>query len=492
MPTTGETRFIHGAVVVRDDDADGRYARCFTDIHPPFTLDAIHRPSASVLFRLNVPINRASTPTTITLLITPDRIASLRTTICDTSAADYADDTATAGPPSLGLVRERLGGVRLVRQLRFQLHSGLHPQLVVPAGFALEDEPAESPARRVFAFITWLAAASMLSIYMPHNALPTAKLNTFNEAVRQFPSLTVAQRQAFERTVDVRRWYNGKGGTVVHINNLEDLPSTAARAKTDADAVAVHTPADYEDSPPQYDPPSKRHVATSPDDETRAVLSNISVSSDLDTSSSADVPGSWPVANNGPPPEYDTSQRQHALPRATKRLLHCGSEDVDLPRSLKRRDAKPESSRPEGTGLSTLEDRVQLLLQRQRHQIQELQEEVDALKRRNKQLEGRQDALEVSQDELQTSHNETDDKVESLLVHASELEDECEALKSQMPDVGLEMEDWLVAHMNDRVKDGIEEWLHENLSDTIQDYVEKQIAAHMAHVKARMRSALVD
>lgn len=491
MPAAGETRFTHAAVVVRDDDAEGRYGQCFADVHAPFTLDAIHRPSASVLFRLNLPVvDGASAQSTVTLLITPDRIASLRTTICDTSATDHADNTATTSPPSLDVVRERLGGVRLARHLQFQLQNGLHPQLVVPAGFTLDHEDSDSPARRLFALASWLASASMLSVYMPHNALPRAKLDTFNEAVRQFPTLTVAQRQAFERTVDLRRWYNGKGGVVVPAEAQDDTPSTPARTETDAATVAVDTPPGYEDSPPQYDHASERHELGSSDDEAGAASS--ASPAGRDTSPAVEVLGPSPAADSVPPPEYNTSQRQHTLRRATKRLLHCGSEDVDLFRSLKRRHARPTSSRPRAAGSVHLEDRTQLLLERQQRQIQALREEVDALKRRNKQLEGRQDALEESQDALQASQSETDDKVDSLLVHASELDDECEALKSQLQDVGIEMEDWLATHMDDRVHDGIEEWLYENLSDTMQDYIEKQVAAHMADVRARVRSALVD
>jgi uncharacterized protein YeeX (DUF496 family) len=492
MPPPGETRFTHAAVVVRDDDEDGRYGRSFADVHAPFTLDAIHRPSASVLFRLNVPIiDSASVQSTATLLITPDRIASLRTTICDTSAEGRADSTATASRPALGIARESLGGVRLVRHIQFQLHGGLHPQLVVPAGFSLDGEYSDSPARRVFGLATWLATASVLSLYMPHNALPTAKLNTFNEAVRQFPTLTVAQRQAFERTVDIRRWYNGKGGIVVPIEDQRDSPSTPNRSETDDAAVAVDTPSGYEHCPPQYDPRRECHEL-SPDDEAGATPSTSSTRDDLETNQLADVLSTCPAADVGAPPEYNISQRQHILPHP-KRTLQCGSEDVDLARSSKRRDGKPSCpSRLETIELAKFDDRVQLLLERQRQQIQDLQKEIDALKRRNEQLERRQDELEESQAEMQTSQSDTDDKVESLLVHASELEDECEALKSQLPDVGIEMEDWLMAHMDDRVKDGIEEWLYENLSDTIQDYVEKQVAAHMADVKAKVRSALLD
>lgn len=493
MPAPGETRFTHAVVVVRDDDEDGRYGRSFADVHAPFTLDAIHRPSASVLFRLNVPIiNSASAQSTVTLLITPDRIASLRTTICDTSVAGHADPTATASRPALGIVRERLGGVRLVRHIQFQLHSGLHPQLVVPAGFSLDGEHSDSPARCAFGLATLLAAASVLSLYMPHNALPTAKLNTFNEAVRRFPTLTVAQRQAFERTVDIRRWYNGKGGIVVPIEEQRDSPSTPTRDETDDATVAVDTPSGYEHCPPQYDHSSECHES-SPDDEAGAIPSTSLAGDDLETNRLADVLGTSPAVDVGAPPEYNISQRQHTLPHPTKRTLQCGSEDVDLARSSKRRDGKPSYfSRPETIESAIFDDRVQLLLERQRQQIQDLQKEIDGLKRRNEQLERRQDELEEAQAEMETSQSETDDKVESLLVHASELEDECEALKSQLPDVGIEMEDWLMAHMDDRVKDGIEEWLYENLSDTIQDYVEKQVAAHMADVKAKVRSALID
>ncbi|KAK8092891.1 hypothetical protein PG999_014478 [Apiospora kogelbergensis] len=459
------TRFAHSVFAVREDDNDGRSPEL---VDQPLKLDALYKPSTSVLFRLSVPIaNSTSTKTMIYVQITPDRIISLRHTTCETS------DTSDQTPRCLDLVREQLGGARFVTRLQFQLHTGSHAQLVVPADFNLDDSP-DSPARRVLASASSLATASSFSLYMPHNVLPMKKFRNFAHAVQQFPALTAAQRHAYERMVDLRSLYHGKGGKVFTSEEQDTAPATPAATESDAATVAVDTPSRYRDSPPQYEEtPSE---GRKPRDRSDA------------TTASAESP-----ARDYAPPAYEDGEQQCGTSTSNKRVLHCGSEDIDLHPAPKRRHPRAtQLSEKSSWRLDSSEGRLQFQLERQRQQIEQLQEDIKALRRRNKELEGRHDELEEGYGMLEKRQVESEEAIESILVHTGELDDECEKLGRQMPDIGDEVEDWMRDSMGDRVKEYMADWLKENMSETIQEYITQQVTAQIVDVKMRMRSALGD
>ncbi|KAK7946945.1 uncharacterized protein PG986_011266 [Apiospora aurea] len=475
--SSDETRFAQSVFAVREED-DGPDGAEFVD--HSLKLDVVHKPSTSVLFRLSlgipIAIDSTSTKVTIYLQITPDRIISLRNTPCDTSDTERT-------PPCLDRVRERLGGARFVTRLQFQLHPGLHAQLVVPTDFSLHEAP-DSPARRLFASVSSLATASLFSLYMPHNVLPIKRSRSFEQAIRQFSTLTATQRHAFERMVNLRGLYRGKGG-VVYTPKEQDVATTAAPDATASDAttesdaatVAFDTPSRYRDlplpPPPEYEE-SPRDTAIG---STNSPEKPVSVDS---------------VACDCAPPAYDDGEKQ--CRSTSKRLLHCGSEDVDLypPKRMFRHPRKVQMSDKVSRLPPTTPSRLQLQLERQQRQIEQLQEDIKTLQKRNKELEGRQGELEENHGVLENRQGETEEAVESVLVHTGELDEECERLGKQVPDIGDEVEDWMKSSMGDTMKDYMADWLKENMSDSIQDYISQQVTAQIAEVKTKMRSALGD
>ncbi|KZL86403.1 hypothetical protein CI238_13408 [Colletotrichum incanum] len=78
---------------------------------------------------------------------------------------------------------------------------GTYAQLIVPTGFTC-DKASDSPARHTFSSTTLLTITSMFSLYIPYNILLMAKFQTFVQAL-------------YERIVDLRRLYIGKGGVVL-------------------------------------------------------------------------------------------------------------------------------------------------------------------------------------------------------------------------------------------------------------------------------------
>ncbi|KAK6222492.1 hypothetical protein QIS74_04194 [Colletotrichum tabaci] len=485
MSSGKDVRVVHTVFAVREDQ-DGRQP-VFVD--QPLKLDAMSKSSSSVLFRLSVSItDSASAKTIIYLQITPDRIASLRNTTCDTS------DTSDRSPPCLEQVRQQLGGIRFVTRLQFQLHSGIHAQLVVPTGFTIDEAP-DSLMRRTLSSATLLATASLFSLYIPPNALPKMKFQSLAQAVRQFPTLTAAQRQAYERMVDLRRLYHGKGG-IVFIPEYHNSPlpekdrkrsSTPAATDSYATTVPFDTPPRYQESPPRYDKcPRDGQQPKAKSDATPI---------------SAESPG-----GDCAPPGYNDTEWRHNVSKATKRVLHCGSEDIDLHPTYKKKYSRAtgcvtsastrNAQRPGKMSPSLLvdpdcsESRLKFLLERQRQQIEQLQADIEGLQRRNKELEGRHDELEENCYDLENRQVESEETIESLLVHTGELDDECEKLGKQMPDICEEMEDWMKDNMGDRMKESMESWLKENMAETINGYINDQVAAQIAQVKTKMRRAL--
>ncbi|KAH0419557.1 hypothetical protein CcaCcLH18_14357 [Colletotrichum camelliae] len=492
MSSAEDARFVHTVFAVREDQDGGQPA--FID--QPFKLNAVYQSSASALFRLSTSItDSASIKTTIYLQITPDRVASLQNTTCDTS------DTNDRIPPCLERVRQRLGVKSLVTRLQFKLHSGLHAQLIVPTDFAYDEAP-DSPARHAFRSIASLATVPTFSVYMPHNVLPMMKFETFVQAVRQFANLTATQRQSYERMVDLRRLYSGKGGVVFTPEedqiagplrdgerNRSATPSTESCAST----VPFDTVPRQQDSPPEY----IECVAEGPQPR---VSSTAAVAGAAAFTKS---PGGGDAL-----PEYSDTKRQHPRLQTSKRMLHCGSEEIDLHPSSKRahfqrsfitvhattRNAQHPEERSESryADAECVQSRLAVLLEEQRQQIERLREDVEELRRRNKELEGRHDEVEDNCGDLENRQTETEETVESLLIHTGELDDECEKLGKQMPDMCDEMEDWVKDNMGDAMKEHMSKWLEENMAETLNGYINEKVAAQIAQMKAKMRKALLD
>lgn len=468
-----DMRFVHDTFVVCEDE-DGRQSEFLDQL---FKFDALYKASASVLFRLSLSItDSSSTKTTIYLQIESDCIASLRSTICDTS------DTSEGRPACLERIRRRLDNIRLVLRLQLQLHSGASAQLVVPHGFTL-DKFHDNPARYAFSSAASLAAASSFSLYFPHNVWPMKELQRLVRAVEQFSTVTAAQRKAYERMVDLRRLYNGKGGIVFtpEDQNGSSLPgmdykrsTTPATSESCATTNAFDTPPRYRDSPPQYD----------------GCLNDIA----------------RPAKDSGgdfAPPEYRDPERRHGVIKVLERPLHCGSEDMDLhPRSKRKHsvdisrtttaattqnDARPEKRwRSHCSHLRCLH-----LLKQQSQQIRQLQENVEELKRRNETLEGRQVEVEENCCNLENRQIGTEETIESLHVQVAEFDDEYERLGRQISDICDEMDD-VKANTGDALKEHIEAWLEEDMPEFLQGYINDQVTAQMAQVKTNLRKALED
>ncbi|KAF5498156.1 hypothetical protein CGCA056_v015000 [Colletotrichum aenigma] len=488
MSSAEDARFVHTVFAVREDQDGGQPE--FID--QPFKLNAVYQSSASALFRLSTTItDSASIKTTIYLQITPDRIASLQNTTCDTS------DANDGSPSHLERVRQRLGGKRLLTRLQFHLHSGLYAQLIVPTGFARDEAPA-SPAWHAFRSTASLATVPTFSIYMPHNVLPMTKFETFFQAVRQFPTLTATQRQSYERMVDLRRLYSGKGGVVftpeddqnaVPLRDGERNRSATPSTESCASTVPFDTVPRHQDSPPQYD----ECVVEGP--QPRASMTAAAAAAFVKSARGDDAL-----------PEYGGSERQHRRLQTSKRVLHCGSEEIDLHPSSKRAHfqrsfasvhattanaQRPEErSESQFTDAECVQGRLAVLLEQQRQQIQRLQEDVEELRRRNKELEGRHDEVEDNCGDLENRQTETEETVESLLIHTGELDEECEKLGKQMPDLCDEMEDWVKDNLGDAMKEHMNKWLEENMAETINGYINEKVAAQIAQMKAKMRKAL--
>ncbi|KAK2038746.1 hypothetical protein LZ31DRAFT_110036 [Colletotrichum somersetense] len=473
--------FVHEVFAVCEDEQDGRQPEL---LDQSFQLYVSCKPSSSVFFRLKVSLtNGASRKITVYLQITPDRISSLRHTTCNSS------DMSNPSPPCLERVRQKLGGKRSVTRLQFQLHSAAHAQLVVPIGFTL-DEPPSSPARRAFDSANSLAAASLFSLYLPHNVLSMTKFQSFAGALEQFPTLSAVQRQLYARMVDLRGLYNGTGGMEItpEDHNGSPLPerdqngcTTPPTADSCATTVPFDTPSRYRDSPPRYEECSVKERQPKARSDAKAI--------------SAECLSGHPA-----PPEYTDTEQKHHVFNASKPLLRRRSEDIDIRQTGKRRHsfaAGPPSiasmgnaQRPEKMQRSRVTDldcsraRLELLLEQQRRQIKQLQKDMEELKRRNTELEGRYSEVEEACCDLESRQAETKDTIESILTHTGELDDECEKLGKQMPDMYEEVQD--------TVKELVGEWVQENMAEIIKGHIDEQVTAQIALVKTKMSRALQD
>lgn len=488
-----DVRFAAHDTFVVCEDEDERQPEV---LNQRFKFDAIHKSSASVLFRLSFSItDSSSTKTIIYLQIKPDCIASFRATICDTS------DTSKGSPACLERIRQRLGNINLVLRLQLQLHKGTHAQLVVPHGFTLDKIP-DDPARCAFSSATSLAAASSFSLYLPHNVRPMKEFQKLARAVEQFPALTAAQRKSYERIVDLSRLYNGNGGTVFTLEdqNGSSLPdrdrgrsTTPAMSESCATTNPVDTPSLYQDSPPQYH--ECLNEAQRPRDSLGAIFMSAKDS-----------------GGDCAPPVYRDTERHHDVMKASERSLHCGSEDIDLNPTSKRKysigtgctttgaltrnDVHPEKrwrfppAYPDCSHMSLI-----YLFEQQSQQIRQLEESVKELTKKNEKLEGRYVEMEENCCNLENRQFEIEETMETVHVQVGELDDEYGRLGRQVSDICDEVDD-VKANTGDTVKEHMEAWLEEDMTEPLKGYINNQVTDQvtdqMAQVKMKIRKALED
>lgn len=492
----GDLRFSCATTYAVREGGDGQDEDEYRDpvlVERPFKLDARYSPSASVMFRLSLPIPRprpvaagASSDTVVYVQLTPARIDSLRHMTCDNN------DTSHHRPPCLDDVHQALGRRRFVTRLQFRLHGGMRAQLITPAGFHLDHHGLDDTARRIFAAATTLAGATRFSLYFPQNMLPLRSFRTFAHAVRQYPSLTAAQKQAHELMVDLRRLYSGKGGVEFHPGEEhgsrappgDDAGCSTATTESEADTVPVDTPPRYRDA----------------------------------LARDSEEPAHDSPAGSGALPRYEDSPQPQQGPSSVARKLGLdyGSDEADVQPTPKRRRAEkvpaptgdtqqPEEAGPSRPGEGAPPDSwVYMRFEQQRLLIESLAAAMQDLQRRNTALEGqyrqldgrykrlerRCNQLEENQSELEVRQADTDEAVELLEVRAGELDETCADLGRQMPHVDDEAERWVDDHMAAAVQSHMDDWLEENLSSSLQAFLRQEVAEQLALIKARMRGAL--
>ncbi|KAK7928665.1 hypothetical protein PG985_005663 [Apiospora marii] len=133
------------------------------DLGRSVEFDANYNPSATVLFHLTISL---ADKATLYLRFTRDMISSLDKSPCSEWNADR--------PPLFLTIQRYLDGHRSFTRLWFHLRR--RGQLVVPHNFDPnrcyhDDGDTESETRRTCALVALLAAASRISMYMPHNPL---------------------------------------------------------------------------------------------------------------------------------------------------------------------------------------------------------------------------------------------------------------------------------------------------------------------------------
>ncbi|KZL85452.1 hypothetical protein CI238_12940 [Colletotrichum incanum] len=476
------------------DDQDGRQSEF---IDQPFKLNIAYLSSTSVCFRLSVTITHGdSSKIPIYLQITSDHIASLRYGFCKEN-----DESS----PYLDKMRKQLGGKHEITRLQFHLHNGVHAQLIVPMWFA-GHEALDSPARRTFCLVASLAAASSFSLCLPHN-LGKKLLNQCVQAVRCFPKSTEDELQLYRRSVDLQRLYNGNGGMAFAPGDRDSRPRSEwerNRSPTPATTGSCATTVDFDivprcqPSPPQYGEcldEGQKHTAISDSGP------NFIESPTIDCA----------------PPEYSDTELLRNAP-ASKRVRPCGNDDIHphpsskrillqcsnatgfttaATRNVPRLEAKsgPDFDDADVDGSMVFRDlvlRLQQRLEQQEEQMKRLQEEVENLRWRNIELERLSREVEDTCDEIKNRQDKTEEIVDYLLVHTGELDEECEKLGKQMPDISDEVQDWVKDNMGDLMKEYMDKGCERSVAGPLREYVRQIVKTHVAKMKAEMCKALQD
>ncbi|KAK1973631.1 hypothetical protein LZ30DRAFT_610290 [Colletotrichum cereale] len=458
------------------EDQDGRQHEF---IDKTFKFSSAYLSPETVCFRLAVTVKDGDyNDTLIYLQITPDHLDSLRFELCK---------KRNGSPPHLDNVRQRLsnkGGKGDLTRLRFRLRSGIHAQLIVP-----NDSPdygaLVSPARHTFDLVASVAASSSFSLYLPANQLSKQLLKACVEAVERSSVLTQEELRSYQRAVDLQRLYRGKGGKVLATGVYDG----SSQPETDSCATTV----DFDIVPRHQGPPPLYGECINEGEKPRA----ISDAGKFVESSLVDCA----------PPEYSETEQSRNVSVASKRVRQNGNEDVllhpspkrvlshgsftTIPQTASTRNARRLEAKPRSEFDDADNDGNMLLRNMMQHQIKQLQGEVEKLRRQNADLEGRYSKVEDICDNLDHRQGLAKEDLENLDVHIGELEEFCDKLEKQMPNISDELEDLMRDKMSDMLEEHMGDLMMEHLGDLVKGhYVRENVTTQIAKMKSKICDAL--
>ncbi|KAH0425479.1 hypothetical protein CcaCcLH18_10938 [Colletotrichum camelliae] len=464
--------------------SDGRQAEFINQL---FTLRIAYYPPTLVYFRLSPKVDGVCDASVI-LQILPDHLELLRSQLC------RWDDVSSSHPDD---ARQRLGGASDLTRLRFKLLSGMSAQIIVPkdsTGFKTPD----SAARHAVHLFASLASSPSFCVYFPRNKVQKSLLEQCVRAVPQFSGLNEDDRRNFQRKVDTKRLYGGKGGRVLTPDDYEDSSCTdgeRSRSTTPASNPSNGSTVDFdsvprsEGLPPQYNEclfeVGKSRATSDADDEANSVES---------------------TSIGHAPPQYNEADEQPKILKATKRSRHHGKEDASLHPSPKRVLSQisaavrvpPGNARRLEAGLIDdadidVSDVLRQLLrrvehqgqqieqlrqersmqQRHEHQIKELQEEVETLQRRNEELEKRNSEVENICAEVTHRQEEVEEELESIQVVTSELEEVTGEHGKQLAETSKDVDDLASFTWSDGFPGRIGDAMRQHVDKLVQEHVDR-------------------
>ncbi|KAI8238934.1 hypothetical protein K4K55_002431 [Colletotrichum sp. SAR 10_96] len=488
---------------------DGRQAEFINQL---FTLRIAYYPPTSVYFRLS-PKADGVCDTSVILQILPDHLALLRSQLC------RWDDVRSSHPDD---ARQRLGGASDLTRLRFQLLSGMSAQIIVPkdsTGF----KTSGSAARRAVHLFASLAASPSFCVYFPRNKLSKLLLEQCVRVVDQYPGLNEDDLRGFQRKVDPKRLYDGRGGMVLAPDDYKDGSRTdgeRSRSTTPATNDSNGSTLDFDSVPRSEGPPPSYGDCLAEAVKPRATSD--------DKANSVESPSVGHA-----PPEYDGTELQRSVPKPSKRRRQCVNEDA-LPgprlkkaptRNAQCLDAKPRLE-SEDAGMdvhmmfrelsSRLDDQQQQIKQllheqselqlRHKHQLKALQDEVKKLRTQNVELERRNSEMENTCAELTNRQETADEEMESIRLDTSELQEVtgehgkqladsselAEELASFMWADGFQgsMSKSLEEHMDAFVKEYVDRICEGDLVKSLREQVQKKVVGLVEVLKAQMCETL--
>ncbi|KAK1992661.1 hypothetical protein LX36DRAFT_674399 [Colletotrichum falcatum] len=422
----------------------------------------------------------------IYLQITPDCLDSLHFEPCKKTNGRL---------PHLDDVRRQLGNEGDLTRLQFRLRRGIHAQLIV-SNDSPDYEALADPARHTFDLVASVAASSF-SLYLPANKLRNELLDACVEAVMRSSVLTQEEFRSYQRAVNLKRLYRGKGVKVLaasDYNRSSQADGQRNRSTSPATNDSCATTVDFDTVPRDQGSPPQYGECVSEGKKPRTISDD---AANLVENSRVDYA----------PPKYSETDELRTPTFVSKRLRPHGSEDVLSPnpkrllsrgsftaisatavtRNARRLEAK---SRPELDD-ADIDDRVllrnlmrrvaqqeeQIKHLRQGQQSKQLQQEKiikqlqDDVEKLRQHTEGGYRELEGICDNLACRQDRAEEDLENLDVHTSELDEICDKLEEQIPNVSDQMGDVLEEYMG--------YWVKEHLSDWVKEHMEKLVSKHM-------------
>ncbi|KAF4485942.1 hypothetical protein CGGC5_v005869 [Colletotrichum fructicola Nara gc5] len=362
------------------------------------------------------------------------------------------DDVSSSHPDD---ARQRLGGASDLTRLRFKLLSGMSAQIIVPKdsnGFKTPDSAAQH-AVHLFAS---LASSPSFCVYFPRNKVQKSLLEQCVWAVPQFSGLNEDDRRNFQRKVDPKRLYGGKGGRVL-------------------------TPDEYEDS---SGTDGERSRSTTP-------ATNPSNGSTVDFDS---VP-----RPEGLPPQYGECLVESLRWSCTARpRLESEGAGMDVCMVFRELTSRLDDQQQQIKQLLHEQSEQQL----SQEQLKALQDQIGKLKRQNAELKRRNSELENTCAELTNRQETADEERESMWLDISELQEVTGEHGKQLADNPKLAEDlasfiWgdgfqgpvsepMKEHLDDLVKEYLDRICEGDLIKLLRECVQKKVASQMDEMKARM------